>query len=94
MGRSLPMERTDSNERPSGPPRLALAGGKPSWRERQAAKEGGESLAPPPASRVPPPMSRGRSGRGEERGDEPTPTSLKPSGAAGKFVPPHLRNKA
>ncbi|KAH6681959.1 putative eukaryotic translation initiation factor 3 subunit A [Halenospora varia] len=99
MGRAAPMERTDSNERPAerGPPRLALAGGKPSWRDREAAKAtgaGGEpSLAPPPASRVPPTMTRGRSGRGEEEGDAPTAASLKPSGAAGKFVPPHLRNK-
>jgi translation initiation factor 3 subunit A len=45
-------------------------------------------------------LSRGRSGRGEEDGRDgspaPTPASgdsLKPSGAAGKFVPPHLRNK-
>ena len=27
--------RTESTERPSGPPRLALAGNKPTWRERQ-----------------------------------------------------------
>ncbi|KAH8658734.1 putative eukaryotic translation initiation factor 3 subunit A [Tricladium varicosporioides] len=99
MGRAAPMERTDSNERPAerGPPRIALAGGKPSWRDREAAKSssaGGESsLAPPPASRVPPTMTRGRSGRGEEEGDTPPAPSLKPSGAAGKFVPPHLRNK-
>ena len=34
-------ERTDSNERPtaSGPPRLNLAGSKPSWREREEAKK-------------------------------------------------------
>ncbi|KAI0480391.1 eukaryotic translation initiation factor 3 subunit A [Xylariaceae sp. FL0804] len=31
------MDRSDSNGRPSGPPRLQLAGNKPSWRERQAA---------------------------------------------------------
>lgn len=30
--------RTDSNERPSGPPRLALAGNKPTWREREAQR--------------------------------------------------------
>lgn len=98
--RAAPMERTDSNDRPAerGPPRLALAGSKPSWREREAAKTvgGGE---PAPSSRAPP-MARGRSGRGEERDDSPAPApapsgdSLKPSGAAGKFVPPHLRNKA
>ncbi|TVY84935.1 Eukaryotic translation initiation factor 3 subunit A [Lachnellula suecica] len=98
MGRAAPtMERTDSNDRPAGPPRLALAGGKPSWRDREAAKSGaGESA---PSSRAPPPMARGRSGRGEERDDSPAPAAptgdtLKPSGGAGKFVPPHLRNKA
>ena len=46
--------RTDSSERPSGPPRLALAGNKPTWRERQAQKEaeaaaGGGTQAPPAA---------------------------------------------
>lgn len=107
MGRAAPpaMERTDSNDRPAagGPPRLALAGNKPTWREREAAKAGGE-----PGQRVPSsggaPLSRGRSGRGEDRHDDapapaPTPASksgdtLKPSGATGKFVPPHLRNKS
>jgi translation initiation factor 3 subunit A len=100
VGHAAPIERTDSNERPAerGPPRLALAGGKPSWREREAAKGiGGAESAP--SSRVPPPMARGRSGRGEERDESPAPApaagdSLRPSGAAGKFVPPHLRNKA
>jgi translation initiation factor 3 subunit A len=105
MGRAVPMERTDSNERPapSGPPRLALAGGKPSWRDREAAKSGGEPA--PSSSRVPSssggaPLSRGRSGRGENgREDAGSPAapasseSLRPSAAPGKFVPPHLRNK-
>jgi translation initiation factor 3 subunit A len=58
---ATPMERTDSNDRPSsvGPPRLNLAGSKPSWRDREAAKNtagggggggGGssENSAPPP----------------------------------------------
>ena len=43
--------RTESNERPSGPPRLALAGNKPTWRERQAAKESeGATSTPPPTA--------------------------------------------
>ncbi|KAG4436352.1 eukaryotic translation initiation factor 3 subunit A [Cadophora sp. M221] len=106
--RAPQMERTDSNDRPAatGPPRIALAGGKPSWRDREAAKaSGGESSAPPPTARVPSssggaPLSRGRSGRGEEGRDgspapaaTPSADSLKPSGAPGRFVPPHLRNK-
>ena len=87
------MDRTDSNDRSSGPPRLALAAGKPSWRDREAAKAGGA-----PSGGVP--LSRGRSGRGEEESPAPTPApapagdSLRPSGASGKFVPPHLRNKS
>ncbi|CAG8980406.1 hypothetical protein HYALB_00003971 [Hymenoscyphus albidus] len=101
VSRSVPMDRVDSNERPveRGPPRIALAGGKPSWRDREAAKAsgGGESNAPP-QSRAPPAMARDRSGRGEEeRGGSPASgpsgDGLKPSGATGKFVPPHLRNK-
>ena len=71
---STPMERTDSNERPaaSGPPRLNLAGGKPSWRDRQAAKtaagdSGAERDDPPPRSISGrgPPMTRTDSGRGD-----------------------------
>ncbi|KAG0652199.1 Eukaryotic translation initiation factor 3 subunit A [Hyphodiscus hymeniophilus] len=97
--RAPPMERTDSNDRPAGPPRLALAGGKPSWRDREAAKTGGA-----PSGGVP--LSRGRSGRGEEEFPGPKPAaahspapapagdSLRPSGSTGKFVPPHLRNKS
>ena len=49
--RPVAVERTESSERPSGPPRLALAGNKPTWRERQAAKETeGASSGPPPAA--------------------------------------------
>jgi translation initiation factor 3 subunit A len=107
MGRAAPMERTDSNERPapSGPPRLALAGGKPSWRDREAAKASGGEPAPS-SSRVPSssggaPLVRGRSGRGENGREDtgspaahPSGESLRPSAAPGKFVPPHLRNKS
>ncbi|KAK3185464.1 eukaryotic translation initiation factor 3 subunit A [Lecanicillium sp. MT-2017a] len=101
------MERTDSQERPSagGPPRLALAGNKPSWREREAAKaaEGGSSDSAPPPRNLPPrggapPMDRGGSGRGErENGrsqESAAPAEQLPSRTAGKWVPPHMRNKA
>ncbi|CZS93321.1 hypothetical protein WAI453_000949 [Rhynchosporium graminicola] len=108
VSRAPQMEQTDSNDRPAatGPPRIALAGGKPSWRDREAAKAGGgESAGRAPAARTPSqsggaPLSRGRSGRGEEERDgspapaaAPSGDSLKPSGAPGRFVPPHLRNK-
>jgi len=99
MGRAAPVERTDSSERPAGPPRLALAGGKPSWRDREAAKQaGGESMGRVPSSGGVP-LSRGRSGREDDgRDGSPAPAApsgdtLRPSGATGKFVPPHLRNK-
>lgn len=40
--------RTDSNERPSGPPRLNLTGNKPTWREREAQRlASGGAQAPP-----------------------------------------------
>jgi translation initiation factor 3 subunit A len=106
MGRAEPMERNDSSERPSGPPRLALAGGKPSWREREAAKAagagpgaGGEAPQRVPSSGGDP-LARGRSGRDEDSREEPrappaqSGDALKPSGSAGKFVPPHLRNRS
>lgn len=92
---STPMERADSREAPREAPReatreaprLNLAGGKPSWRDRQAAKEaaGGSS------------MSRSDSGKGEEsraerpRPEQPPAEPLKPSGGQGRWVPPHLR---
>nr|CEG04301.1 unnamed protein product [Fusarium clavum] len=106
--RAPPAERSDSNDRPSagGPPRLALAGGKPSWREREAAKQaaGGSgadtgSAAPPPrfAPRGgAPPMDRSGSGRAEDdRKQSPAPPaeSQPASRTAGKWVPPHMRNK-
>jgi translation initiation factor 3 subunit A len=106
---SRPMERTDSNDKSSGPPRLALAGNKPTWREREAAKAAsgnGDSSqdAPPPGPRPSAggvPISRGRSGRSDmDRDGSPAPSAtgpsetLKPSGAPGKWVPRHLRDKA
>ena len=42
--------RTESSERPSGPPKLALAGSKPTWRDREAAKQAEGAGAPPPAA--------------------------------------------
>ncbi|QSZ34880.1 hypothetical protein DSL72_007741 [Monilinia vaccinii-corymbosi] len=66
---------------PSTPPRLALAGNKPSWRDREAAKSAAGGRPERPAAR-------------EERPAPATANSsdsLKPSGGAGKFVPPHLR---
>lgn len=96
---STPIERPDSAaDRPSGPPRLPLAAGKPSWREREAAKAAGggagSSAAPAPAPRVASgrglPMERGESGRGENgRSGSPATAAepLKASGAPGKYVP-------
>ncbi|KAM7202314.1 hypothetical protein V8F20_004481 [Naviculisporaceae sp. PSN 640] len=95
--RAPPMERTDSAERPSGPPRLQLAGNKPSWREREAAKAaaGGASSSLPERSAPPPRVASGRgapiervaSGRGEPKEEKETPAAepLKPT--PGKWQP-------
>ena len=44
--------RTESFERPSGPPKIALAGSKPTWRDREAARKQAEAAggAAPPAA--------------------------------------------
>ncbi|ORY63435.1 uncharacterized protein BCR38DRAFT_436831 [Pseudomassariella vexata] len=103
-----PMERTNSNDRPAagGPPRLNLAGNKPSWREREAAraasggapapKEISRDTAPPPRTMPERPRVIDRPDRSDriDRGDNNTPAEpLKPSGAGGKWLPPHMRNK-
>ncbi|KAI0023263.1 eukaryotic translation initiation factor 3 subunit A [Xylariomycetidae sp. FL0641] len=140
------MDRTDSSDRPAGPPRLALSGGKPSWREREAARAAGgagadaNGAAPPPPARdgppprTGPPMERTESGERPSAGGpprlnlhgqggkpswrereaartqaggpaggareppsrdnaspQPAGESVRPSRAAGKWVPPHLR---
>lgn len=48
--RSTAPIRNDSSDRQSGPPRLALAGNKPTWRERQAQKEAEAAGAQVPSS--------------------------------------------
>ncbi|KAI1113230.1 hypothetical protein F5Y14DRAFT_228265 [Nemania sp. NC0429] len=87
-----PTERADSNSRAGGPPRLNLQGrgGGASWRDREAAKASGGGSAPPePAggvrSEAPP--------AGGAKNDAPPASgeTLKPSGAAGKWIPSHLR---
>ncbi|KAK6078571.1 Eukaryotic translation initiation factor 3 subunit A [Seiridium cupressi] len=93
----------------SGPPRLNLVGksGGSSWRDREAAKGPAAGGAAPPlrsaSGRIPPPERgdtpplRAASGRGpppERSGSDTAPTeTLKASGAPGKWVPRHLRDK-
>ncbi|KAK6194013.1 type 1 serine/threonine-protein phosphatase catalytic subunit glc7 [Pestalotiopsis sp. IQ-011] len=98
--RSTPIERTDSNERSAGgPPRLNLVGksGGSSWRDREAARGASDGAPPPRAAsgRGPPPERSERSERPEraERADAPPAEPLKASGAPGKWVPRHLRDK-
>jgi translation initiation factor 3 subunit A len=97
-----PLERTGS-DRPAGPPRLALAGGKPSWRDKEAAKAaaGGATDSPDSSSSAPvarpaAPAFRGRTENEREATSSPAPPTetIKPSGAPGKYVPRHLREKA
>lgn len=98
-----PLGRADSNDRPTGdrpsagPPRLNLAGGKPSWREREAAKAASGGAPSRDSAPVP---SRTGSGAGPapRRAEEPaaaTPPAepLRASAAPGKYVPRHLRDK-
>ncbi|OBT53426.1 hypothetical protein VE04_07467 [Pseudogymnoascus sp. 24MN13] len=105
---AAPFARTDSNDRPSGPPRLALAGGKPSWRDKEAARvASGTSPAPESRDREAPVIARTASGTGpvrgrtdrnenerESRSPAPPAEPLKASGGAGKYIPKHLRDKA
>jgi len=70
-------QRAESND--PAPPKIAGAGG--GWRDRQAAKEAGQSAAPPPT---------------EASAASPTPQTESETPSAkigGKFVPPHLRAK-
>ena len=46
--------RTESAERPSGPPKLALAGNKPTWRDREAARKQAEATGGTSQPAVPP----------------------------------------
>ena len=62
--RSMPsrapeMTRNDSRDGQAtgGPPKLNLAGNKPTWRERQAAKEAGESVKTPSGAANGPPAA-------------------------------------
>ncbi|PFH55663.1 hypothetical protein XA68_17859 [Ophiocordyceps unilateralis] len=102
---AAPAERDDSTDRPSGPPRLQLAGKQSTWREREAAKAaagGGVAENGPGATAGrgagPRGMGMDRAGSGrDENGRTASPAaaeSLKSSRAPGKWVPPHQRNKA
>ncbi|KAJ4340220.1 eukaryotic translation initiation factor 3 subunit A [Ascochyta clinopodiicola] len=64
-----------------GPPRLALAGGKPSWRDRMAAKDSGEGAPAAPAAQ-PVPVAAPTA--------TPPPAEAPPSQRSG-YVPPHMR---
>ncbi|KAJ4988969.1 eukaryotic translation initiation factor 3 subunit [Stagonosporopsis vannaccii] len=63
-----------------GPPRLALAGGKPSWRDRMAAKDAGEGAPAAPAAQ-PEPVAAPTA----------TPPASEAAPARSGYVPPHLR---
>ncbi|KAF1991989.1 hypothetical protein K402DRAFT_345558 [Aulographum hederae CBS 113979] len=95
---SAPVERPTSTEGPSrGPPRLNLAGNKPSWRERQAQKEAEGGAAPTAAADAPPseaprpnrfvpPAMRDREGSG--RGGDAPPRDAPLRDAPPRDAPP------
>ena len=52
--RSADSLRTESSEVPSGPPKLALSGSKPTWRDREAARKQAEAAGAATQTAVPP----------------------------------------
>ncbi|KAF9699009.1 hypothetical protein EKO04_002849 [Ascochyta lentis] len=64
-----------------GPPRLALAGGKPSWRDRMAAKDSGDGPPAAPAAQPAPVAAPAAT----------PPPSEAPLSQRSGYVPPHLR---
>lgn len=79
--RDAPVRDVPAREQPSpaagGPPRLALAGNKPTWREREAMKAAGQ--LPPTETAAPAPVSAA-----------PAPAAEEAPRRSG-YVPPHLR---
>ncbi|GME39663.1 hypothetical protein GTA08_BOTSDO04587 [Neofusicoccum parvum] len=107
-GRSVPQAAApeERTERAGGPPRLALAGNKPSWREREAAKAAGG--AAPAASEAPaaeaeaprrsgyvPSAFRAEGGgsgwRDREGSGSRGREGPSPAGGAGRWQPPQAR---
>ncbi|PNS13832.1 hypothetical protein CAC42_1323 [Sphaceloma murrayae] len=82
-GFERPAERPVERESAGGPPRLALSGNKPSWREREAARLAAGGDAPTNGASAPPP-------RAAEPPAASEPAPLRRSG----YVPPHLREGA
>ncbi|KAF2440311.1 hypothetical protein P171DRAFT_457247 [Karstenula rhodostoma CBS 690.94] len=83
--RDAPVRDVPVRETPSpaagGPPRLALAGNKPTWREREAMKAAGQ--LPPTESAAPTPAPVAAA---------PSPAAEEAPRRSG-YVPPHLRNR-
>lgn len=73
--------RSDSLERPSGPPRLALTGNKPTWRERAAQKAAEEAAGGSQVSRPAPPP-------------ETAVAESQPLKKSSGYLPPAKRNEA
>jgi translation initiation factor 3 subunit A len=82
--REQPAEPSAASAAPAGPPRIALAGNKPTWREREAMKAAGQTppAAAPAAAPVAAPAAAQASAAPASDGDAP-----KRSG----YVPPALR---
>ncbi|EMD65385.1 hypothetical protein COCSADRAFT_114081 [Bipolaris sorokiniana ND90Pr] len=75
-GRTFSREPAPDTPSSSGPPKIQLPGGKPSWREREAMKAAGQ--APPAASTSPAPAAT-----------SPVPEAEAPK--RGGYVPPAMR---
>ncbi|TKA76869.1 Eukaryotic translation initiation factor 3 subunit A [Cryomyces minteri] len=90
-----PLERPAAPERPDssdsrGPPRLALAGNKPTWREREAARKAAEANGEAPqAESQGPPAAPPAAPPTDERVATQEAALPKRTG----YVPPHLRTQ-
>jgi translation initiation factor 3 subunit A len=94
-----PAERSFSRDQPveappaSGPPRIALAGNKPSWREREAMRASGQA-PPAAASAAASPAASSAAPASEAEAPKPNrfiPPALRRGGADGDAAPPASR---
>ncbi|TKX27566.1 eukaryotic translation initiation factor 3 subunit A [Elsinoe australis] len=86
-GFERPTERAEPSA--GGPPRLALAGNKPTWREREAARQAAGGDAPTNGASAAP----SRAPEPERERERPAPAEPAPLRKGG-YVPPHLREGA
>ena len=78
--RTGPSTRADSDKPVGGPPMLPLAGSKPSWRDREAAKAAATTTTTEPSQL-------------SAESEVPTAPTAEPAKRPSGYVPPHLRGR-